>query len=122
MFYFVVFPIGERCLSAEIRGYEARADALTTAEEMATRYPLVILAEDFGARKRMGLVKIFGAAPTADDWADNILSSFGGCWAAVLEMKARFEAPVLAGPVVKSSPFDESDDNRHGEQITEGGM
>jgi hypothetical protein len=100
MFYFVVFPIGERCLGAEIRGYEAQADALVAGKEMATRYLLVIIAEDFGERKRMRLVKVFGAAPKLilDDWTDNILSSFGGCWASVLEMKTRFAALPVNGP------------------------
>lgn len=91
--YFVTLPIAERSLGAEIRGYELEADALAFAEELAGRYPLVLVAGDLGDGKPMRLVKALGAEVTdrwrPDEWTKSILLTYAGCWEKAQQMKAR---------------------------------
>jgi hypothetical protein len=107
MSYFVTLPIGERSLGAEIRGYGRPVDALAFGEQLATRYPLVLVAEDFGEGIRMGLLTALGREVTKgwrpDQWTANILSSYGGCWKRALEMRVRSKA--LSIEVEKSLQF-----------------
>jgi len=94
--YFVTLPIGERSIGVEIRGYEQEADAFVFASELAARYPLVIVAEDFGEGKSMRLVKAFGAEVGEDwqpaEWINHFLSSYGGRWQKASQMKAQQKA------------------------------
>lgn len=89
MSYFVVFSIGHTC-GPEITGFAKPSEALIDAEDKMARYPLVIVAEDFGAVQRMGLLKVYASkdkdAPQPrpslleDIWLEEILSSYGGRW------------------------------------------
>lgn len=101
MSYFVVFPIARHALGLEIKGFSKPSEALADAEEKASRFPLLIVAEDFGEGQRMGLLKIHVAkeedVPEPDFWAEKILSSYGGCWKRALVDKAWREANSRAG-------------------------
>jgi hypothetical protein len=93
MSYFVAIPITASSVGTEIKGHHTTVEALLCAEEMSARYPLVIVAEDFGQGTRMGLVKVFcmtserGVA--LDKYVRGILVEYAGCWTAILELRAR---------------------------------
>jgi hypothetical protein len=93
MSYFVVIPITDTSVGTEIKGHDTAVEALLCAEEMTARYPLVIVAEDFGQGMRMGLVKVFcmtsERGAVLDAYVRGILTEYAGCWTAILELRAR---------------------------------
>lgn len=117
MSYFVVFPIIRHALGPEIKGFSKPSEALLDAEEKSTRFPLVIVTEDFGDGQRMGLLKIHVAdeddLPDPDSWTESILSSYGGAWKIALVDKAWREVNSAAienkmqfiGPQPLPKPF-----------------
>jgi hypothetical protein len=121
---FVVLPIRDRGLDAKIREYASLDDATAYAEQIAARYPLVVVAEDFKNGNTMVLVKAFGTEATVEwqpgQWLNDLLSTSSGlCTGRILVLSERDAVALLEAIDNPSEPSESLQEifRRHAELV-----